>query len=98
VLPLDGGRVAGALHPSIWLIGMAGAVGLLIWHPSAVAVFILVMGGLETYHRWRERRAGKTSAYFSLRAAVRWQIAIAYAVTAVVCAVGMELSYVPRSL
>jgi Zn-dependent protease len=98
VLPLDGGRVAGALHPAIWLVGMAGAVGLLLWHPSVVAVFILVMGGLETFHRWRERRAGKTSAYFSLPTSVRWQIGIAYAVTAIVCAVGMEISYVPRAL
>jgi len=98
VLPLDGGRVAGALHPSIWLIGMAGAVGLLIWHPSAVAVFILIMGGMETWHRWRERRAGKTNAYFSLPTSMRWQIGIAYAVTAIVCAIGMEVSYVARTL
>jgi Zn-dependent protease len=96
VLPLDGGRVAGALHPSIWLVGMAGAVGLLIFHPSAVAVLILAMGGLETWHRWRERRAGRTSEYFSLSASVRWQIGIAYALTAVVCAAGMEISYIPR--
>jgi Zn-dependent protease len=98
VLPLDGGRVAGALHPAIWLVGMAGAVGLLLWHPSAVAVFILVMGGLETWNRWRERRAGRANAYFSLPASVRWQIGIAYAFTAIVAVVGMEMAYVPRPL
>jgi Zn-dependent protease len=98
VLPLDGGRVAGALHPAIWLVGMAGAVGLLIWHPSVVAVFILVMGGLETWHRWRDRKAGRTNEYFTVRPALRWQIGAAYALTAIICVVGMELTYLPRPL
>jgi Zn-dependent protease len=97
VLPLDGGRVAGALHPAIWLAGMAGAVGLLIWHPSPVFIFVLLIGGMETFRRWRERKAGHTNEYFNVPATTRWLIGAAYALTAVFCVVGMDLTYVPRS-
>jgi Zn-dependent protease len=94
VLPLDGGRVAGALHPAIWIGGMVAAVAFLIFHPSVVAVFILVMGGAETWRRWRERQAGKSGAYFSVEPATRWQIGLAYVGTAILCLVGMNMAYV----
>lgn len=96
VLPLDGGRVAGALHPAIWIAGMVGAVGFLIFHPSVVAVFILVMGGLETWQRWRDHRAGRTSKYMTIERSVRWQIAAAYGFTAVLCVIGMNAAFVPK--
>ena len=96
VLPLDGGRVAGALHPVVWLGGMAAAVGLIIWHPSPVFFFILILGGVETWHRWRERKSGRANAYLSIQTSVRWQIAAAYVLTVAVCLVGMDAAYLPR--
>ena len=96
VLPLDGGRVAGALHPVVWLGGMAAAVGLIIWHPSPVFFFILILGGLETWHRWRERKSGRANAYLSIATSVRWQIAAAYVLTIAVCLIGMDAAYLPR--
>ena len=96
VLPLDGGRVAGALHPVVWLGGMAAAVGLIIWHPSPVFFFILILGGLETWHRWRERKSGRANEYLSIETSVRWQIAAAYVFTIAVCLIGMDAAYTPR--
>jgi Zn-dependent protease len=98
VLPLDGGRVAGALHPVIWLGGMAAAVGLIIWHPSPVFFFILILGGLETWHRWRERKSGRANKYLTIKTSVRWQIAAVYIFTIALCLIGMDAAYIPRPL
>jgi Zn-dependent protease len=97
VLPLDGGRVAGALHPVVWLAGMAAAVGLVIWHPSPIFFLVLILGGMETWHRWRGRKSGQANEYLSIPALVRWQIAAAYVFTVAVCLIGMDAAYVPRS-
>jgi Zn-dependent protease len=94
VLPLDGGRVAGALHPAIWIIGMVAAVGYLIIHPLPVGFIILIFGGVETWRRWRDRKAGKTSAYFNVEPLVRWQIGLSYAATAALCVIGMAAAYI----
>lgn len=98
VLPLDGGRVAGALHPAVWLAGMAAAVGLILWHPSPVFLFILILGGVETWHRWRERKSGRANQYLTIATSLRWQIAAAYVFTIAVCLIGMDAAYLPRPL
>ncbi|GAA1387508.1 site-2 protease family protein [Catellatospora chokoriensis] len=95
MLPLDGGRVAGALHPRIWFAGLIGAAVLLYFMPSPVLVFVLVLGGIETVARWRDRRAGRQDAYFDVPARRRWQIGLAYVAVAAVCLVGMHYAYVP---
>ena len=98
VLPLDGGRVAGALHPAIWLGGIAAAVGLIIWHPSPIFFFILILGGLETWHRWRDRKSGRANEYLTIKTSIRWQIAAVYVLTIAVCLIGMDAAYLPRPL
>jgi hypothetical protein len=98
VLPLDGGRVAGALHPVAWLGGMAAAVGLIIWNPSPVFFFILILGGSETWHRWRERKSERANEYLTIETSVRWQIAVVYVFTIAVCLIGMDAAYIPRPL
>jgi Zn-dependent protease len=98
MLPLDGGRVAGAIHPYLWLGGAAVAVGFLIFHPSPVVVFVLVLGGIELVTRWRERRSGKVNPYYAVAPATRWQLAGAYVAVAVLCLLGMQAAYVPASL
>jgi Zn-dependent protease len=95
VLPLDGGRVAGALHPAIWIAGMLGAVALLIFFPSPVAVFILILGGMETWRRWRDRKAGRTGDYFNVPSVTRWKIGAAYVVVVLACVYGMHAAYLP---
>ena len=38
---------------------MGAAVLFLLWRPSPVLVFVLVIGGLEAVRRWRAHRAGE---------------------------------------
>ncbi|NUO60206.1 MAG: site-2 protease family protein [Hamadaea sp.] len=96
VLPLDGGRVAGALHPAIWIAGLVGAAVFLIVRPNPILIFVLIMGGIETYRRWKDRKAGRTSAFFDVPTSTRWAIGAAYLATAALCLYGMEYTYVPH--
>jgi Zn-dependent protease len=95
-LPLDGGRVAGALHPAIWAVGMGAAVLFLLWHPSPVLVFVLLFGGIEAVRRWRAHRAGQTGAYYSVPTRTRALIAAAYVAVALFCLWGMNAAYLPH--
>jgi hypothetical protein len=72
------------------------AVGLIIWHPSPVVLFILILGGVETWHRWRERKSGRADQYLGIANSVRWQIAAAYVLTIAACLIGMDAAYLPR--
>lgn len=91
VLPLDGGRVAGALSPRIWLAGMAAALVLLATHPSPVLLLVLVFGGMETISRWRNRHAD--AAYLQTEPRIRALVAGTYVTVAVFCLWGMHISH-----
>lgn len=96
-LPLDGGRVAGALHPAVWLVGMAGAVALLLYRPSPVLYLVLILGGFEAFRRWRAHRRGTDGGYFKIPMVTRWQIGGAYVAVALLCLAGMAATYAPMS-
>ena len=96
MLPLDGGRVAGALHPILWLVGIGVAVAVMVWRPSPVLGFVLLLGGFEAVRRWREHRSGASRDYHLVPAATRGQIATAYVAVALACVWGMHVSYVVR--
>jgi Zn-dependent protease len=97
MLPMDGGRVAGALHPALWIAGMAAAVLFLLWHPTPVLVFVLVIGGLEVFRRWRAHRAGEVGDYYAVPPRIRALIAAGYVTVALFCLWGMHTAYLPHS-
>src|SRR6266699_5164386 len=41
--PLDGGRIAAALHPAMWFAGVAGLVALAIFRPNPILILILLI-------------------------------------------------------
>ena len=94
-LPLDGGRVAGAVHPAIWFGGLVAAGAYLIYLRSPFVIFLLLIGVPETVRRWKARRAGTDNAYMTIPTDVRWRIAGAYVAVAALCIVGMAVSYTP---
>ena len=98
VLPLDGGRAVGALHPAIWLAGLVGLVGFEIWRPSPVMVLIIVLGGVELWRRWKGRNSAASRIYHDLRAAQRAAIGLAYVSLVAVCLVGMNATYLVRHI
>ncbi len=97
-LPLDGGRVAGALHPAVWLIGLVGLLIFEIYRPSPVILILLVLGGYELYRRWRDRNSSASQVYFALQPAQRLRIGAAYVALIVVILIGIHATYSVRHL
>jgi Zn-dependent protease len=95
-LPLDGGRVAGALHPVIWLLGLVGLLGVELYRPSPVIPILLILGGVELYRRWRGRDSEASKVYFGLQPSQRVKIGAAYVGLILVIVVGMHMTYAQR--
>jgi Zn-dependent protease len=100
VVPLDGGRAMAALSPRFWFVGLFGLAVLTFTYPNPILILILLLGGYETYRRYKERKSGdpKVLAFYKVKPAARWAIAIVYLGLIVVCAVGMELTHIQRSI
>jgi len=98
VVPLDGGRAMAALSPKFWFVGLFGLAVLTFTFPNPIMILILLLGGYETYRRWKARRSGDEAVlrFYRVKPAHRWAIAAVYLALIVVCAVGMELTYVQR--
>jgi Zn-dependent protease len=94
-LPLDGGRVAGALHPVLWFVGLGGALVYEFIHPSIILPFILLLGVLEIGRRWKSGRLVDPS-YYAIPKGVRVAIGTAYLSVAAICLWGMDVAYVRR--
>jgi Zn-dependent protease len=97
-LPLDGGRVAGALHPAIWVVGLLALLGLEIHSPSPILLLVLVLGSYELYHRWRGRNSEASKAYLTLTGQQRLRIGTAYIALVVVLLIAAHATYIPRTL
>jgi Zn-dependent protease len=97
-LPLDGGRVAGALHPAIWVVGLLALLGLEIHSPSPVLLLVLVLGSYELWHRWRGRNSAASKAYLDLSSKQRLRVGMAYVSLVVVLLIAAHATYIPRTL
>ncbi len=75
VLPLDGGRAVGAISRWLWLVGIAGLLGLMILRPSPILLLILLFGAPELFRIFRER--GKTN-YYDVSPSERLTIGVIY--------------------
>jgi Zn-dependent protease len=94
IVPLDGGRVMAAIHPALWIAGIAGLAALLIVSPNAILVLILLLGGREAWVRWRSRKDAAGASYYTVPASRRVLIAVMYLGVAVACVIGMRAGYV----
>jgi Zn-dependent protease len=100
VVPLDGGRAMAAMSPKLWLAGFAGIVALAIVFPNPIMLLILLFAGMETWRRWRARKAGgpEQEAYYKVKPIHRVLVAVVYVGLIVALGVGMHYTHVPRSL
>ena len=93
VSPLDGGRIATAISPWLWLPGLAGLLWLMLtrpWGPfSFVFVFILISAIPRVISLFRPRDA-ETARYFEISREQRITMAVAYFALAGLLALGMH--------
>jgi len=95
IVPLDGGRAVGALHPAIWLVGLVMMVALAVVSPNPILILIVILGGLELWRRWRER--GVNVEYYRLRVSQRVTVAVVYIGLIVVLGVAVSATHVART-
>jgi Zn-dependent protease len=99
VVPLDGGRAMAAMAPWMWFAGFAAMLGFFVLFPNPILVLILLLGGMETWRRWKTRKQGMegNAAYYRVRPAHRLFVAVVYVGLIAACAIGMDLTFVDRS-
>jgi len=94
IVPLDGGRAAGALHPAIWFLGLLLMVGLVVVNPNPLLLIIVLLGGLDLWNRWRHR--GDSGDYYRLTVGQRATVAVVYLGLVVVLGIAMSATYIER--
>jgi Zn-dependent protease len=97
ILPLDAGRAAQALSSWIWAIGFLLFLGVLVIYPSPVLILIVLLGGLETWRRWKQRKSPEAREYNRISARTRVAIAVVYIGLVVVLGVGVDLTHLERT-
>ena len=75
VLPLDGGRAMAALSPTMWLVGYALLIAVTFVAPNPIMILILLLGGFETYRRWKARKDPEAQEYHRVSRATRFKVA-----------------------
>src|SRR5439155_7146852 len=96
IVPLDGGRAMAAVHPAIWGIGLAGLLALTFWHPNAILILVLVLGGFELWRRWQARGTPESAAYYRVKPWQRLAVGGAYIALAALLAVAMTATHLER--
>ena len=96
VLPLDGGRAMAALSPWVWGVGYAGLVALTFAFPNPIMILILLLGGMETYKRFKARNTPESRAFHDIPRSTRVGVAVVYLGLAALLAVGMSETFLER--
>ncbi|MDX6631537.1 MAG: hypothetical protein QOH00_3783 [Gaiellales bacterium] len=94
IVPLDGGRAMAAIHPALWIAGIAGLAALLVVAPNAILILILLLGAREAWVRYRSRHEAAAESYYTVPRSRRVLIAVVYLGVAAICVLGMRAGYV----
>lgn len=99
MLPLDGGRAMAAMAPWMWFVGFGVIIALLFIAPNPILIVIVLLGGLETWRRWKQRKAGAegNAAYYRVKPMHRAAVAVVYVGLIVVLAAGMDITHIART-
>lgn len=99
VLPLDGGRAMAVLGPYVWLVGILIAVAAtVIFLGPFMLLFVLLLGGPELYHRFKNRHSQESRAYHSVPTGAKLAVAAVYFSLTALLIVGAAETYVSRTL
>jgi Zn-dependent protease len=98
ISPLDGGRIVAAIHPVLWIIGLAVLLGLVIVVPNPILILILVLGAFESWRRWKQRRHPEGEAYYRVTPSQRVITGVSYIALAGLLALAMSATFVERDI
>jgi Zn-dependent protease len=99
LVPFDGGRAMAAMAPWIWFVGFAAMVAFFLAFPNPILILFLLLGGMESWRRWKARRHGEeaNAAYYRVTPRQRLAVGAVYIGLIALLAIGMDLSFVDRS-
>jgi len=95
MLPLDGGRAAGALSPVFWIFGLIAALAYLVVNPNPIILFILIIGGIELWNRWRARNTEEGQEYYKVSPGQRFAIGSTYLGMILLLGLFMSMTFLP---
>jgi Zn-dependent protease len=99
LVPFDGGRAMAAMAPWMWFLGFGAMLAFFIAFPNPILILFLLLGGMETWRRWKQRRGGEegNESYYRVSPRARLLIGIVYVGLIAACAIGMHASFVDQS-
>jgi len=93
---LDGGKIADALDPTVWLgvLALLGIVAALLH--NGLIIIVLIVSAVEVWSRWKHLDARRRNPYYAIGMTRMGAVAVAYVGLAALLVVGMEATNVPR--
>lgn len=100
VTPFDGGRAMAALAPWMWFVGLGGLAVLVFVATNPFLILFLLIGAFDVYRRWKHRKEGLegNKEYYRVKPAHRLVVLGVYLALIAACAIGMDATFVERSL
>jgi Zn-dependent protease len=98
LVPFDGGRAMAAMAPGLWFVGLGVMLVLLLVTGNPFLLIFVLLGGMETYRRWHQRktRSLEQAAYYRVAPRHRLLVGTVYIGLIVLLALGMIASEVLR--
>ena len=98
VVPFDGGRAMAAMAPWMWFLGFGAMLAFFIAFPNPILILFLLLGGTETWRRWKQRHSEDgNAAYYQVSPGARLVVALVYVGLIAACAIGMHATFVNQS-
>jgi Zn-dependent protease len=99
LVPFDGGRAMAAMAPWMWFVGFAAMIGFFFLFPNPILILFLLLGGTESWRRWKARKRGDegNAAYYRVTPRQRLVVGAVYVGLIALLAIGMDASFVDRS-
>jgi Zn-dependent protease len=92
---LDGGRIATALSPWLWVVGFVILAAMTVAHPNFLLVLILLMSLPRLFTLFR-RRTEEEQRYYEVTPEQRAFMAILYFGLILLLVLGMRMSHIPE--
>ncbi len=99
LVPFDGGRAMAAMAPRMWFLGLGAMVALLLITANPFLLIFVLLGGMETWRRWKQRktRSLEQAAYYRVSRRNRLLVGAVYIGLIVALVFGMHESQVLTS-
>jgi Zn-dependent protease len=94
--PFDGGRAMAAMAPGLWFLGLGLMVALLLLTGNPFLLIFIVLGGMDTYRRWKLRgtRSIEQAAYYRVSPRNRLLVGAVYLGLIALLVAGMHESQI----